>query len=99
MINVAGGNYYWYYYDGLGSVVALSDSTGKIAEKYDDDAFGNTMIYTPVYRNIFALPFKKLLANSCTHELGNSYGDSSTGISSPDTRLAIPKNEEKRPIL
>ena len=46
MINVDGGNetWYFYYYDGLGSVVALSDVNGDIVEAYTYDAFGNTTV-------------------------------------------------------
>ncbi|WP_146662734.1 RHS repeat-associated core domain-containing protein [Anaerohalosphaera lusitana] len=40
--------YYWYHYDGLGSVVALSNSSGSIVEKYSYDAFGVTTIHSPV---------------------------------------------------
>jgi RHS repeat-associated protein len=47
MIIPSGGNAgtYWYFYDGLGSVVALvNGSTGAIVEKYVYDAFGNTAV-------------------------------------------------------
>jgi RHS repeat-associated protein len=36
--------WYFYFYDGLGSVVALSNSSGTIVEKYKYDAFGNVTI-------------------------------------------------------
>ncbi len=36
---------YYYHYDALGSVVALTDSSAQIVEKYSYDAFGNTSIY------------------------------------------------------
>lgn len=35
------GQTYYYHKDGLGSVVALSDSTGTVVQKYDYDSFGN----------------------------------------------------------
>ncbi len=38
---------YWYHYDGLGSVVALSDSSGSIVERYAYDVFGVTTIHGP----------------------------------------------------
>jgi RHS repeat-associated protein len=44
MIIPSGGNAgtYWYFYDGLGSVVALvNGTTGAIVERYMYDAFGN----------------------------------------------------------
>lgn len=45
MIDVAGGARYYYHYDGLGSVVALSDSTGAVIEKYRYNVFGSLTIY------------------------------------------------------
>jgi len=47
MIDVANGNaVYYYHFDGLGSVVALSDVNNDIVETYSYDAFGepDTMI-------------------------------------------------------
>ncbi|OHB21285.1 MAG: hypothetical protein A3J67_05340 [Parcubacteria group bacterium RIFCSPHIGHO2_02_FULL_48_10b] len=32
---------FFYFYDGLGSVVGLTDNKGKVAQKYDYDSFGN----------------------------------------------------------
>jgi RHS repeat-associated protein len=42
IINVDGANEtkYYYHFDGLGSVVALSDTSGNIVERYEYDAFG-----------------------------------------------------------
>ena len=36
---------YYYHFDGLGSVVALSDSNADIVEKYSYDVFGEPAIY------------------------------------------------------
>jgi RHS repeat-associated protein len=44
---------YWYHYDGLGSVVALSDSTGAIVEKYTYTPFGKTTIHSPGLNGIW----------------------------------------------
>ena len=41
--------WYWYHYDGLGSVVALSDSSGSIVEAYPDllgNVFGAVKVHT-----------------------------------------------------
>ncbi len=38
------GQYYYYHYDGLGSVVALTDSDGAVVETYSYDAFGGPTI-------------------------------------------------------
>jgi len=40
MIDVAGGAKYYYHYDGLGSVVALSNDAKNIVEQYHYDVFG-----------------------------------------------------------
>ncbi|MFZ2147385.1 MAG: hypothetical protein WAV28_09200, partial [Sedimentisphaerales bacterium] len=41
MLDVADNNAaYYYHFDGLGSVVALSDSTGEVVEQYVYDVFG-----------------------------------------------------------
>jgi len=45
MIDVADSNAYYYHYDGLGSVSALSDEDGNIIEKYRYDVFGAPRIY------------------------------------------------------
>jgi hypothetical protein len=45
MIVVNGGETkYYYHFDGLGSVVALSDVTGDIVERYSYDVFGAVTI-------------------------------------------------------
>jgi hypothetical protein len=41
------GNRYYYFYDGLGSVAALSNISGTIAEQYRYSAFGETKILSP----------------------------------------------------
>ena len=37
----ANGTKYYYHFDGLGSVVALSDESGNIVERYSYDVFGD----------------------------------------------------------
>jgi RHS repeat-associated protein len=37
---IASGSTYYYHFDGLGSVVALSDTGGSVVEKYSYDVFG-----------------------------------------------------------
>jgi len=43
----AGGTRYYYHFDGLGSVAALSDNNGNIVEKYSYDVFGTPAIKGP----------------------------------------------------
>ncbi len=38
---INGKNSYYYHADGLGSIVALTDSTGKVQQTYEYDSFGN----------------------------------------------------------
>jgi RHS repeat-associated protein len=46
MIDVSNNNsVYYYHYDGLGSVAALTDSTGDIVETYRYNVFGAVMVY------------------------------------------------------
>ncbi len=40
MINIATGQKYYYHFDGLGSVVALSNNSGQVVERYSYDVFG-----------------------------------------------------------
>ena len=40
-----GAGWFYYHYDGLGSVVALSDVNGTIVESYEYDVFGEPTIY------------------------------------------------------
>jgi RHS repeat-associated protein len=49
MIVVSGGNEtkYYYHFDGLGSVAALTDNSGTLVEKYRYDDFGGTTILSP----------------------------------------------------
>jgi len=37
---------YYYHYDGLGSVIALSNMSGVIAERYEYDVFGKCIVHT-----------------------------------------------------
>lgn len=37
----------YYHYDGLGSVAHLTDSSGRVVEKYSYDAFGQPTILSP----------------------------------------------------
>ena len=47
MVNVDGQTETWYYYhfNGLGSVIALSDENGDLVESYSYNVFGSPTIY------------------------------------------------------
>jgi len=48
MIDVTDSDkYYYYHFDGLGSVVALSDENADIVEKYTYDVFGECTVHGP----------------------------------------------------
>jgi RHS repeat-associated protein len=42
----ATGTRYYYHYDGLGSVIGLSNSAGAFVERYEYDAFGGCTVHT-----------------------------------------------------
>ncbi len=45
MIDVDGGETrYYYHFDGLGSVITLSNNSGQIVERYSYDIFGEPTI-------------------------------------------------------
>ena len=44
---IAGANTYYYHFDGLGSVVALSNTYGNVAERYSYNVFGEPNIRGP----------------------------------------------------
>ena len=41
-----GAGLFYYHYDGLGSVVAISDANGEIVERYEYDVFGRSIVHT-----------------------------------------------------
>lgn len=43
---------YYYHYDGLGSVIAISNNYGIVVEKYEYDVYGNTVIRAPSYQQL-----------------------------------------------
>ena len=38
---IKGGQTYYYHADGLGSIIAITDSTGRVVQRYEYDSFGN----------------------------------------------------------
>jgi len=74
-ITTSQGTFY-YAYDGLGSVIAISDDEGNIVEKYSYDVFGKptirdaqgNIISTSAYGNRFMFTGRE-----CDYETGNYY--------------------------
>lgn len=44
-----GGNDYFYHHNALGSVVAVTNDSGAVVERYDYDAYGKPAIYNDVF--------------------------------------------------
>ncbi|MFH1776667.1 MAG: RHS repeat-associated core domain-containing protein [Candidatus Omnitrophota bacterium] len=76
---------YYYHFDGLGSVTELTDSSGNIIEKYEYDAFGNTIVKDAL---------ENVLSESA---IGNPYGftgrrmDNETGLYYYRARMYSPE--------
>ena len=45
LMRVSGGAIHYYHHDGLGSTIALTDSTGAIVESYHYDVFGTPSVF------------------------------------------------------
>jgi len=72
------GKTYFYQIDRLGSVAALTDSTGKDVCSYTYDSFGNTSTCTAV-ANPFAFTGRELDAESGLYAMRARYYDPGTG--------------------
>ena len=77
MIDVDGGDkVYYYHFDGLGSVVALSDVNNVIVERYSYDVFGAPTIYdvnnSQISQSVIGNPYM-FTARSIDHETGLYY--------------------------
>ena len=55
------GKVYYYHFDGLGSITALTDAKGKIVQRYDYDSFGNLKHHRSKVKQPYTsdLPVKK----------------------------------------
>jgi len=97
MIDESAGDCYYYFYDGLGSVAALSNTDGEIVEGYTYDAFGNVAIHTSPGNDTIWL----------NGDAGTGYDYSSTGspkgnpymFTSPPARSRNPQRRLLRPVL
>jgi len=49
---IKGSLYYYYHYDGLGSVKAITDSSGNVIESYTYDVYGKPTIYNTIGKEI-----------------------------------------------
>ncbi len=60
----------YYHYDGLGSVIALSNSSGNVVERYSYDVFGAATIRDTLHeiRAFTAIPISLLVADTMTKQ-------------------------------
>jgi RHS repeat-associated protein len=80
-------NTYYYHHDGLGSTIALTDSTGALAESYTYDVFGAATILTPDSRlltssalgNRFLFTGREYLDNIGLYDYRNRFYSQSLG--------------------
>ncbi len=81
MIDVSQSKTYYYHYDGLGSVIALSDSSANIVEEYSYDVFGAATIRDTLHeiRAFTAIPICSPAAGMMMR-LGYTITDSDTTI-------------------
>jgi len=54
LARVAGGQSFFYHADGLGSIVAITDSAQNVVARYSYDAFGMVTASDPVFGNAYA---------------------------------------------
>jgi RHS repeat-associated protein len=76
---LSGGAKYYYLYDGLGSVVALTDNSGTVANTYSYDPYGNTTATTGSVSNPFRYIGGVWDASAKLYKLGERYYDPSIG--------------------
>ena len=60
LIMERGGSSYYYHSDGLGSIVAITDSTGNIVKSYTYDSFGNIVDEEGVLLNTYTYTSREL---------------------------------------
>ena len=65
--------YYYYHFDGLGSVVALSNNSGNIVEAYSYDVFGEPTVRTGAGTDTQWFTSDDQIANPTVSAIGNPY--------------------------
>ena len=78
---------YYYHYDGLGSVIGLTDAAGKAAAAYAYDGWGNALLSIPDSvgtKNKFRFTGEALDPGTQLYYLRARYYDPSVGTKAPD---------------
>jgi RHS repeat-associated protein len=83
----AGGNYY-YIFDGLGSIVALTDATGTMAATYSYDPYGLLIASTGTITNPWRFASGYLDVGTGLYKMGERYYDASLGRWMQPDRIA-----------
>jgi RHS repeat-associated protein len=74
-----GGNNYYYHYNGIGSVTALTDSASAVVATYDYDAYGNTLASTGTVPNPYGFSTKEFSSATGLAYFGFRYYNPNTG--------------------
>jgi len=77
----SGSNHFYYIFDALGSVIALTDGSGAIAASYTYDPFGTTLTASGAQAGVNPFRFASGYLDSATGltKFGDRYYDSSLG--------------------
>ncbi len=71
-----GGNTYYYFYDGLGSVTEITDSTGTVVENYTYDVYGTPSVTISAIGNPFRFTGQEYDEESGLHHFNSrTYND------------------------
>lgn len=73
------GNYYYYLFDGLGSVIGLTDAAGVMVNRYAYDPYGNTTSATEAVPNPWRFAGGYLDSQTGLYKFGTRYYDSKIG--------------------
>ena len=76
---VTGRGTYYYLFDGLGSVVGLTDSSGNLVNTYSYDPYGNSTSKSEQVPNPFQFTGALLDSSTGLYKLGERYYDPSIG--------------------
>lgn len=79
LIRESAGDYYTYHKDGLGSITALADNAGAVANAYRYDIYGNLLEQTAAVENPYQFTGRRLDSESGLYYYRTRYYDNRTG--------------------
>ncbi|MBI5748479.1 MAG: RHS repeat protein [Nitrospinae bacterium] len=87
------GETYYYHFDGLGSVTALTDAKGKIVQRYDYDSFGKLKRYENKVKNPYTYTAREYDRETGLYYYRARYYDAKVGrFITPDPSLKLSGN-------